>query len=84
MQVVIIPASSGPSITCTDIGITDDTIVENDEEFLVSFEITPGTNANNGTITITQVVIVDNDSEHDTHATLPDTTVFLLYSQMLR
>ena len=62
-QVVIIPASSGPSTTCFNISITDDEIVENDEEFLVSFEIPPGTNANTGMINTTHVVIVDDDGK---------------------
>ena len=64
MLVVVIPASEVPSRTCFDIEIVDDEIVENDEDFLVSFEILPGTNANEGVITVTRVVIVDNDSKY--------------------
>ena len=67
MQVVVIPASLVPSRTCFDIEIVDDEIVENDEDFLVSFEIPPGTNANEGGINVTRVVIVDNDSKYSTY-----------------
>ena len=53
--------------TCIDIEIVDDEIVENDEDFLVTFEIPPGTNANEGGINVTRVVIVDNDSKYSTY-----------------
>jgi hypothetical protein len=55
---VIIPASPGSSRVCIDIPIVDDTIVENTEDFIVTFEGPPGTS---GTTTFTRVVIVDND-----------------------
>ena len=48
---------------CVDIPITDDTILEENEDFCVSFEIPPGTNANSGMITTTRVLIVDDDSK---------------------
>ena len=57
---VIIPASPGSSRVCVDIPIVDDTIVENTEDFIVTFEGPPGTS---GTTTFTRVVIVDNDCE---------------------
>ena len=60
-QVVVIPASPGPSETCFDIGIVDDSIVENNEDFRVSFEIPPGSNAEVGPISSTRVIIVDDD-----------------------
>ena len=60
----MIPASSGPSVTCTEIPITDDFIVESDEVFRVAFEIPPGTVANAGVFNVTRVVIVDNDGKH--------------------
>ena len=62
-QEVLIPASSGSSRTCTNIAITDDTIVENDEDFRVSFQIPSGNNANTGVIASTRVVIIDDDSK---------------------
>ena len=62
-QVVQIPVSSGASRVCVDIPITDDTILEENEDFCVSFEIPPGTNANSGMITTTRVLIVDDDSK---------------------
>lgn len=63
-QVVLIPASPEASITCADIAITDDTIVETNEEFRVAFEIPPGTTANSGVFNVTLIVIVDNDGKH--------------------
>ena len=60
-QVVVIPVSPGPSETCFDIGIVDDSIVENNEDFQVSFAIPPGTNAEVGPISSTRVIIVDDD-----------------------
>ncbi|CAI8033565.1 FRAS1-related extracellular matrix protein 2, partial [Geodia barretti] len=61
-QVILIPVSTGPSRTCADIAITNDNTVENDEDFLVSFEIPPDTNANEGVITSTRVLIIDDDT----------------------
>ena len=58
-----IPVSSGPSRTCADIDITNDNTVENNEDFLVSFEIHPDSNANAGVITSTRVLIIDDDSK---------------------
>ena len=58
---VVIPASPGPSETCFDIGIVNDSIVENNEDFRVSFVIPPGTNAEVGLISSTLVIIVDDD-----------------------
>ena len=60
-QVVVIPASPGPSETCFDIGIVDDSIVENNEDFRVSFEIPPGSNAEVGPMSSTRIIIVDDD-----------------------
>ena len=60
---ILIPVSTGPSRTCADIAITNDNTVENDEDFLVSFEIPPDTNANEGVITSTRVLIIDDDSK---------------------
>ena len=60
---MVIPASSVPSVTCADISITNDTIAEDDEEFLVIFDITFGSNANSGPINTTRVVIVDDDGK---------------------
>ena len=48
-------------MTCTDIAITDDTIVEWNEDFHVAFEIPPGTIAKSGVFNVTRIVIVDDD-----------------------
>ena len=48
-------------MTCTDIAITDDTIVERNENFHVAFEIPPGTIAKSGVFNVTRIVIVDDD-----------------------
>ena len=61
---MIIPASIEPSVTCADIRIIDDTIVERSEDFRVAFEVPTGTNANAGVFNTTRVVILDNDSKH--------------------
>ena len=66
-QVVVIPASPGPSETCFDIGIVDDSIVENNEDFQVSFAIPPGTNAEVGPISSIRVIIVDDDRKEFKH-----------------
>ena len=63
-----IPVSSGSSRTCANIAITNDNIVENDEDFRVSFEIPSGTNANAGVLTSTRVVIIDDDSKEKSHS----------------
>ena len=55
------PASSGPGETCFDIDIIDDSIFENDEEFLVNFQIPPGSDAQIGTVASTCVRIIDDD-----------------------
>ncbi|CAI8033561.1 FRAS1-related extracellular matrix protein 2, partial [Geodia barretti] len=60
-KVVIISASPEASVTCTDIAITDDTIVEWNEDFHVAFEIPPGTIAKSGVFNVTRIVIVDDD-----------------------
>ena len=57
-QTVLIPASPGSSRICVDIPIVDDIIVENPEDFIVTFEGPPETT---GVNTTTRVVIVDND-----------------------
>lgn len=57
-QTVIIPASPGSSRICVDVPIVDDIIVENPEDFIVTFEGPPETTGIN---TTTRVVIVDND-----------------------
>ena len=58
---VTVPASSGPGQTCFDIDIIDDSSVENDEEFLVRFQIGPGSSAQIGAVDSTCVRIVDDD-----------------------
>ena len=63
---LIIPASPGPSVTCTDIPIVDDTIVEKYEAFMVSFEVPSSTNADAGVFNTTRVVIIDNDGKFST------------------
>lgn len=60
----IIAASSGSSKTCFDIAITDDDIIENSEEFVVSFQISPASNAALGVVTSANVLIVDDDGEY--------------------
>jgi hypothetical protein len=60
---VTVPASSGPGQTCFDIDIIDDSSVENDEEFLVRFQIGPGSSAQIGAVDSTCVRIVDDDDE---------------------
>ena len=60
-MVVTVPASSGPDETCFDIDIIDDSIFEYDEEFLVNFQIAPGSNAQIGTVDSTCVRIIDDD-----------------------
>ena len=60
-QVVTIPASSEPSEICFDIDIIDDDVVEQNEEFLVSFQLPVGTDAVAGPTSTTTVTIEDND-----------------------
>ena len=62
---VQIPGSSGPTRACANIVITGDTIVEDNEDFRVSFEIPSGTTAIPGVITTTRVLIIDDDSKHN-------------------
>ena len=56
-----IPASVGPSETCFEIEIIDDSVKESDEEFLVSFQIPAGSDAQAGSVSSTCVLIRDND-----------------------
>ena len=56
-----IPASPGPQETCFNIEIFDDNQVENDEEFLVNFQIAVGSDAQIGSVGSTCVRIVDDD-----------------------
>ena len=58
---VTIPASSEPSEFCFDIDIIDDDVVEQNEEFLISFQIPVGTDAVAGPTSTTTVTIEDND-----------------------
>ena len=58
---VTVPASSGPGQTCFDIDILDDSVFENDEEFLVSFQIEAGSDAQIGAVASTCVRIIDDD-----------------------
>ena len=60
-QVVEIPPSLTPSETCFEVEIIDDSEVENNEEFLVSFEIVSGSSAVPGDVGSTCVTITDND-----------------------
>ena len=66
-QQVTIPASTGPSETCFNVGIVDDSNVESDEEFLVSFLIPPGSNAQPGAVSSTCITITDNDEGREPH-----------------
>lgn len=58
---MIIPTSNGPSRFCFDVNIIDDTIVESNEEFTLSFLIPQGNDAEAGIITTSTVTILDND-----------------------
>ena len=60
-RVVQIPASDRPSVNCFDIEILDDSDVEDNEEFLVNFRISSGSNAVPGSVSSTCVNIIDND-----------------------
>ena len=63
VQQVTIPASTGPSEVCFSINITDDSINEGNEDFLVSFQLPPDSGAVPGPINSTTVTIVDDDGE---------------------
>ena len=58
---VTVQASSDPGQTCFDIDIIDDSVFENDEEFLVSFQIAAGSGAQIGAVDSTCVRIIDDD-----------------------
>ena len=60
-RVILIPASSGPTENCFEVPILDDSIVEDDEEFLVNFRIASGSNAVPGSISSTCITIIDDD-----------------------
>lgn len=62
-SVVSIPASPGASQTCFEIDISDDDIAENDEEFLVNFQLQAGSDAQIGIIGSTCIRIIDNDGK---------------------
>ena len=61
---VTIPPSPGPSEICFEIDIINDNVVENEEEFLVSFQI-PGSDAEIGTVGFTRIRIIDDDGENN-------------------
>ena len=63
VQQVTIPASTGPSEVCFSINITNDSISEGNEDFLVSFQLPPDSSAVPGPINSTTVTIVDDDGE---------------------
>ena len=63
VQQVTIPASTGPSKVCFNINITDDSISEGNEDFLVSFQLPPNSDAVPGPTSSTTVTIVDDDGE---------------------
>ena len=60
-QIVQIPVSPGAGETCFDIGIIDDNLVESNEEFLVNFQISAGSDAQIGTVGSTCIQIIDDD-----------------------
>ena len=60
-QIVQIPASPQPGQTCFDVNIIDDTAVESDEEFLVNFQISAGSDALIGPVGSTCIQIIDDD-----------------------
>ena len=62
-RVVMIPASTDLSEFCFDVDITDDSIVETNEEFVLTFQIPTGTDAEAGSTTSTTVTIVDDDGK---------------------
>lgn len=62
-RIVTIPASNAPSEFCFDVDITDDTIVEPNEEFVVNLQVPLGVDGEAGSVTSTTVTIVDNDGQ---------------------
>ena len=60
-RVVAIPPSPGPGGTCFEIEIIDDSTAESDEEFLVNFQISAGSDAQIGNVGFTCVRIIDDD-----------------------
>ena len=56
-----IPASNRPSEFCFDVDILDDTIVEPNEEFVLSLQVPSGADAEAGSTPSTTVTIQDND-----------------------
>ena len=62
-----IPASNSPSEFCFGVDITDDRIVEPNEEFVVSLEVPSGTDGEAGSIASTTITIVDDDGRPLVH-----------------
>ena len=60
-RVILIPATSGPTENCFEVPILDDSIVEDNEEFLVNFQIASGSNAVPGSVSSTCITIIDDD-----------------------
>ena len=56
-----IPASNRASEFCFDVDIIDDDLVENNEAFVVTFQVPSGTDAEAGPTSRTSVVIIDDD-----------------------
>lgn len=59
-----IPAPVTPTEMCFNIPIINDSISERDEEFLVSFQLSPDSGAQTGPLNSTSVSIIDDDSKY--------------------
>ena len=62
-RVVTIPPSSAASEFCFDVDISDDSVVEPNEEFVLNFRVPTGIDGEAGSIASTTVTIVDDDGQ---------------------
>ena len=61
-RVVTVPPSNTASEFCFDVPIRDDSVVEPNEEFVLSFQVPPGADGSPGPIVSTTVTIMDDDA----------------------
>ena len=77
-----IPPSNAASEYCFDVDIRDDSVVEPNEEFVLSFQVPTGIDGEAGSVTSTTVTIVDDDGQLLwVYVVLVASTVFCTYKE---